>query len=421
MKTFVLIGLGMAAMVVAAEAQTTINFCNSCLPSPPDRLVRDVNGAPLTGTNFVAQLYMGLSPDSLAAHSAAPARFRPANTTLPGTWQGGNRTIVGFAARQELCLQVRVWDFNVAPTYEQARSLGSPGAESSVFTWTTCDVGSNAACFLMLNFRGFQVGTLPTPPVLQIRHDGDRIALLYDGKHTIQATSNLLSGPWITIGTDSAPFIDPDSNTIERRFYRINDGGLFSQNAVGYYDLRFCPSFSLIANQLHASGGNTLENVFRSPPNGMSIYKFNFLTGGYTVNGYVDGAWEGDDLSMTLNPGEGAFVHTPAAFTNRFLGEVGRTLRVTLPSGFSLISSPLPAAGPINLLPPGGLGFPISNGDAIYRWFCGANGYFSDQYIDGAWEGDSGGQTPTLAIGEAFFYYNSGPSRSWSQTFNVGP
>src|SRR5688572_31345030 len=72
---------------------TTLQFCNDCLPSPPDRLVRDVNGNPLVGTNYVAQLYYGGSPDSLTATTAQPARFRSPDTSLPGTWQPSTRNI----------------------------------------------------------------------------------------------------------------------------------------------------------------------------------------------------------------------------------------------------------------------------------------------------------------------------------------
>src|SRR5687767_15933470 len=63
---------------------TTLQFCNDCLPSPPDRLVRDVNGNPLVGTTYVAQLYTGANPDTLVATTAAPAPFRAAGTPLPG-------------------------------------------------------------------------------------------------------------------------------------------------------------------------------------------------------------------------------------------------------------------------------------------------------------------------------------------------
>src|SRR5688572_32001257 len=70
---------------------TTLQFCNDCLPSSPDRLVRDVNGNPLVGTTYVAQLYIGASPETLTPTTAQPAPFRAEGTSLAGTWQ--RRTI----------------------------------------------------------------------------------------------------------------------------------------------------------------------------------------------------------------------------------------------------------------------------------------------------------------------------------------
>ena len=75
-----------ALAALSAHGQgTALQFCNDCLPSPPDRLVRDVNGNPLVGTTYAAQLYYGASPAALLSHTAVPARFRHAGTPLPGT------------------------------------------------------------------------------------------------------------------------------------------------------------------------------------------------------------------------------------------------------------------------------------------------------------------------------------------------
>src|SRR5687767_9370730 len=86
-----------------------LNFCNDCLPSPPDRLVRDVSGNPLVGTNYVAQLLYGGSPASLEADTAAPRRFRASGAPNPGTWQGVLKN-VPLSPGSTIHLQVRVWD-----------------------------------------------------------------------------------------------------------------------------------------------------------------------------------------------------------------------------------------------------------------------------------------------------------------------
>src|SRR5688572_14187500 len=93
-----------------------LNFCNDCLPSPPDRLVSDAFGRPLVGTNYVAQLLYGASPDSLLPDTAAPARFRPTETTEPGTWVGQMKN-VPLPPGTTIHLQVRVWDSAAAATY----------------------------------------------------------------------------------------------------------------------------------------------------------------------------------------------------------------------------------------------------------------------------------------------------------------
>jgi hypothetical protein len=56
-----------------------------------DRKVYSSSGAPLAGTNFLAQLYYGASADSLTPATGAPVRFRdiPATDALAGTWVGG--------------------------------------------------------------------------------------------------------------------------------------------------------------------------------------------------------------------------------------------------------------------------------------------------------------------------------------------
>src|SRR5688572_30200715 len=108
--------------VVSAYGQqvASLQFCNGCLPSPPDRLVRDVNGNPLVGTNYVAQLYMGASPDNLFPTTAAPARFRAPGSSQPGTWTPKAINLTGVGPGAIIYLQVRVWDTSVAATYDEA-------------------------------------------------------------------------------------------------------------------------------------------------------------------------------------------------------------------------------------------------------------------------------------------------------------
>ncbi|MCI0748722.1 MAG: hypothetical protein L0Y58_25215 [Verrucomicrobia subdivision 3 bacterium] len=422
LKAAVIFALGTAA---SAHAQgVNVMFCNDCLPSPPDRRVLDVNGDPLVGVNYVAQLYVGATPDNLVAVTSTPATFRAAGTPIPGTWIGKTVTVTLPGAVESLYMQVRVWDSAVVANYSQAIDdmTGAQYGQSEVFIYNPCDDPPTPNCDRMLFFKGFKLATNPPPGVLVIRENGDAMVdLLFKGVHTIEATTNLRVGPWVSLGSQTPPFTDANSGAIKDRFYRINDAGVFSQNLVGYYKLDICQRYSLIANQLDGSGGNTVTNLFKSAPNESQAFKYNLETGGYRFLNFVDGVWEGNHLDLTLEPGEGVFFSAPGAFTKRFLGQVRLSSSVMLPSGFSLVSSALPMSGPITGLAPNGMGFPIGNGDQIYQWDCANQKYIFNQIIDGVWEGDGAGAVPLLNVGEAFFYSNAFGAKSWNRTFTVGP
>jgi len=196
---------------------------------------------------------------------------------------------------------------------------------------------------------------------------------------------------------------------------------VYSVNMVGYINASVPTGFTMLANQLNASPDNKVVTLLPAPPEGTQVYKFNPVTGGYVFIQYVDGAWEGDDLDMTLSPGEGVFLSANTAFTATFVGEVQLTSAVPVAPGFSVVSSALPQSLPLSGAPPAGLGFPVGEGDQVYQYNSATGGYTFNQFIDGAWEGDSGGAAPTPAISEAFFVNNAGASKSWARTFTVGP
>src|SRR5258705_7464824 len=196
---------------------------------------------------------------------------------------------------------------------------------------------------------------------------------------------------------------------------------VYSVKMVGYINQAIPSGFSMVANQLNGSPDNKVTTVLAAPSNGTQVFKFNPATGGYIFIQFVDGALEGDDLNMTLAPGEGVFLSSPGAQTATFVGEVALSSSVPLPAGFSVVSSALPQSLPLTPAPPSGLGFPVGNGDQIYQFNPLSGGYIFNQYVDGAWEGDNGGGAPTPAIGEAFFVQNGGTAKKWDRTFTVGP
>jgi len=201
---------------------------------------------------------------------------------------------------------------------------------------------------------------------------------------------------------------------------------VYSQNIVGYINVTNYPGYNLIANQLNngAATPNKVVDLMPTPPEGTFVFKFNPATGGYTVIDFADNAWEGDDLNLKANPGEGIFVKNATAnpFTVTFLGEVQLTSSTPIGTGYSIVSSVIPAAGSLSAVPPlVSLGFPVQEGDFIYQFNRLTGGYIVNDFADNAWEGDGNGAAPQIAVGEAFFVKAGASHPAWARTFTVGP
>ena len=144
-------------------AQGVVMFRNDTLMPPPDRLVRLLDGTPLTGTTFAAQLLYGNSADALQAHPTI-AYFRAPTTASPGTWSGGGRTLpTGFGGvGTTIFLKARAWDSgaNRTVTFDAARAAGGLWGESRVFSYvqTLSDPPNPAEDIKMHNFVGFRMG-----------------------------------------------------------------------------------------------------------------------------------------------------------------------------------------------------------------------------------------------------------------------
>lgn len=120
-------------------AQSTFSF-NNRPGGPVDAPVYDWQGVPLSGPNYVAELYGGVSSASLIPTTDlfSRMRFTPAfrTGTNAGYWFGNNaimtvwEAIPGGAA----WLQVRAWDVRLGATYEDVVALGLGGyGESPLF------------------------------------------------------------------------------------------------------------------------------------------------------------------------------------------------------------------------------------------------------------------------------------------------
>jgi hypothetical protein len=200
---------------------------------------------------------------------------------------------------------------------------------------------------------------------------------------------------------------------------------VYSVNMVGYINHTIPSGFSMVANQLNNTPDNKITTLFASPPEGTTVYKYDAVADVYISIAYGGGVWEGDDLEMTLNPGEGAWLNPPSSFAHTFVGEVQLASSVSLLPGFNMVSSVIPqslaldgAANDNSPTPPAGIGYPVGEGDVVYRYDSVSDTYSSDSFAGGVWEGDSGGP-PTPGIAEAFWINAAGP-RTWTRNFVVG-
>ena len=164
--------------------------------------------------------------------------------------------------------------------------------------------------------------------------------------------------------------------------------GILSQNMVGYVRVKLNSGYNLIGNQLN-NGDNSIGKVLYNVPNGTIVYKFDGST--YTINNYIDGAW--DLPTMTLSVGEGFFIHVPTETTITFIGEVSQTNNKSLTDGYNLMTLPMPLEGGLSEVG----GMVASEGDVVYQWT--GTEFSVKEYVDGVWYPSA----PMVKVGEAFF------------------
>jgi hypothetical protein len=189
---------------------------------------------------------------------------------------------------------------------------------------------------------------------------------------------------------------------------------VYSVNAVGYVNTPLVQGYNLISNPLDnkATDGNQIKNLFASAPLGAQIFKFDPATAKYdlaTVDEF-SGEVTGPAANLTLMPGEGVFVQSPAAATITFVGEVPTgSLSNPIPKGFSIRASQVPQAGTV-----GTLGYAPEEGDQIFVYDEATQKYNAYGYEFGAWSPSE----PSIEVGEAVFI-NSFSAKNWTRTFNI--
>jgi hypothetical protein len=191
----------------------------------------------------------------------------------------------------------------------------------------------------------------------------------------------------------------------------LAQSNVYSLNVVGYANVTLPTGFTMVGNPLQGTNDG-INTVLPNVPLGTLLYKFNGSFGSPAEFAGVGVGW--DTPSMTLAPGEGAFIQVPSATTVTFVGEViqGNTTNA-MPSGFSIRASKVPQAAGLTST----LAFPAVAGDFIY-FFNKA----TQSYTGGVYESAGGNlwdpSEPTPEVGQAF-WVQKGAAANWIRNFTV--
>jgi hypothetical protein len=210
-----------------------------------------------------------------------------------------------------------------------------------------------------------------------------------------------------------------------------------SLNIVGYYNVPLAPGQVLTAMTCSLLAGTPANRADLIIPYsvgdsikvwaGTNFKEYAMDSGSST--GWSDPA-TGLEVAVTslprLVPGSGFFYTRRSAVTNITI--VGRvptgTNRVTIPSGLSLLGSPIPYSGLISTIDPNNkIGCPVPDGGSIHEW----NGMRwvetdRDSASSTDWSDPATGAEapePVLKVGQGFFLGNNGPGPIiWEQVLN---
>ncbi len=136
------------------------------------RPVFDPSGTPLVGSNYVAQIVYGSSPETLTNLLGAPMPFRAGSPThaRAGAWTPGTdnpRTLQGFREGDRVLMQVYVWDSFYFSSIEAVREILDRGgfeygctpsqlAGRSAAYWYQVGDPGNPSTQGMTEFQSFQ-------------------------------------------------------------------------------------------------------------------------------------------------------------------------------------------------------------------------------------------------------------------------
>ncbi len=113
---------------------------------------------------------------------------------------------------------------------------------------------------------------------------------------------------------------------------------VYSSNVVGYINQPFFAGNNFIANQLSASGGNSLSNLFNQKiPQGSTFTKWDASQLQFLPISTYDQS-SGWTINYELTYGEGGRFTAPATFTNTFVGTIWPYFNLQNPFNAPLVS-----------------------------------------------------------------------------------
>jgi hypothetical protein len=180
----------------------------------------------------------------------------------------------------------------------------------------------------------------------------------------------------------------------------ITDGSAQGLEPTQSFDIAIHTGMNLIANQLD-HGSNTLNEIMPAVPNGCVLYKYENPSGTWKQASFFD-VWTELPASITLSPGEGAFLQSPTDFTLTITGHPHvPVLPVSIPAGATyLLSRQTNDVGTYENI----TGTSPVAGATVYTWNGAA--YNMDYYDpDFGWASGTG---PMVAVGEAIWIRPAG-------------
>jgi hypothetical protein len=291
-------------------------------------------------------------------------------------------------------------------------------------SWTPANVTLNPGEGAFLRSPGKLMVTFtgtPHVPVLPLANISlNSVSLLSRQTNDLGSYDNIIGLPpqegallyrWDSVDQDFAPIFqyfagygwypgDPGGPAIPpgEAVWVAPSGGL-PPSLPASYTVNVHPGLNLIANQLD-HGSNRLDEIMPGVPDGCVASKYDNASGSWTVAAYsaAAGAWQPGNVSV--NPGEGVFLQSPAAFTLAFHGTPHvPVLPITIPNGATyLLGRQTNDIGTYDNI----VGAAATNGAKVSKW-TGSN-YLTYTFNAGAWAPSA----PSAAVGEAMWISPSG-------------